>query len=94
MQAVTRVNAEQASKKVMREPTHLNFGEGRRRWGSRAKEAPSDSAGVMATACIQGDSTQHGKSQRWWKGHQPATCEGQAGPNGMTERLVVPKKSI
>ena len=30
-QAVTRVNAEQASKRVMREPTRLNNGEGRRR---------------------------------------------------------------
>jgi len=29
MQAETRVNAEQASKRVMREPTRLNFGEGR-----------------------------------------------------------------
>ena len=32
-QAVTRVNAEQASKRVMRKPTPLNLGEGRRRWG-------------------------------------------------------------
>lgn len=29
MQAVTRVNVEQASKRVMQKPTHLNFGEGR-----------------------------------------------------------------
>ena len=34
MQAVTRVNAEQASKWVMRKPTRLNYGEGRRRWGA------------------------------------------------------------
>jgi hypothetical protein len=32
MQAVTRVNAEQASKQVMQEPTRLSDGEGRRRW--------------------------------------------------------------
>jgi hypothetical protein len=31
MQAVTRVNAEQASKRVMQEPTRLSLGEGRRR---------------------------------------------------------------
>src|SRR5439155_18684537 len=30
-QAVTRVNAEQASKQLMREPTQRTFGEGRRR---------------------------------------------------------------
>ena len=29
MQAVTRVNVEQASKRVMWEPTRLNYGEGR-----------------------------------------------------------------
>jgi len=32
-QAVTRVNVEQASKRVMWEPTRLRFGEGRRRRG-------------------------------------------------------------
>src|SRR6516162_7820604 len=32
--AVTGVNAEQASKRAMWEPTRLNNGEGRRRWGS------------------------------------------------------------
>ena len=36
MQAVTRVNAEQASKRVMRKPTRLNIGEGRSCWGERA----------------------------------------------------------
>jgi len=30
MQAVTRVNVEQASKRVMRKPTRLKYGEGRR----------------------------------------------------------------
>ena len=32
MQAETRVNAEQASKRIMRKPTCLLFREGRRRW--------------------------------------------------------------
>src|SRR5271167_3459784 len=32
MQAVTRVNAKQASKRVVQEPTRLSLGEGRRRW--------------------------------------------------------------
>jgi hypothetical protein len=34
MQAVTRVNVEQASKDLMREPTHLTTGEGSCFWGS------------------------------------------------------------
>jgi hypothetical protein len=33
VQAVTRVNVEQASKRVMWEPTRLSNGEGRRRLG-------------------------------------------------------------
>jgi hypothetical protein len=37
MQAVMRMNAEQASKNVMWEPTRSRNGEGRCRWGRRAK---------------------------------------------------------
>ena len=36
MQAVTRVNVEQASKRVMWKPTRLNYGEGRRLRSMRA----------------------------------------------------------
>jgi len=52
MQAVTRVNAEQASKRVMWEPTRLRFGEGRcsRETLSERPEVPT---GVVATACVQ-----------------------------------------
>lgn len=53
MQAVTRVNAEQASKRVMRKPTRLINGEGCHRGGSEREIAPCDSAGVMATACMK-----------------------------------------
>ncbi len=53
MQAVTRVNAEQASKRLMREPTRLEIGEGRCRWNSTSEQAFIDPAGVMATACMQ-----------------------------------------
>ena len=38
MQAVTRVNAEQASKRVVQGPTRLNYGEGRRRWNSMSEQ--------------------------------------------------------
>jgi hypothetical protein len=54
VQAVTRVNAEQASKRTMRGPTR-NPNRGRLiRLGKRADEAPSRRAGVLATACTQG----------------------------------------
>ena len=46
------MNAEQASKRVIQEPTRLIFGEGRRRWGRRATRAPSGPAGVLAMACM------------------------------------------
>ena len=41
-QAVTRVNAEQASKAVMWEPTRRHNGEGRRRWGTGGHTPRSD----------------------------------------------------
>ena len=54
IQAKTRVNAEQAPKRVMREPTLLQQGEGRRRFGKKSdtmhRAAP---AGVMALACME-----------------------------------------
>ena len=54
VQAVTRVNAEQASKRTMRGPTR-NPNRGRLiRLGKRADEAPSRRAGVLAMACTQG----------------------------------------
>ena len=54
-QAVTRVNAEQASKHLMRQPTQQRDGEGRRREEHRGNDfSPSRVAtGVMATACLQ-----------------------------------------
>ena len=39
---------------------------------------------------IQGDPTQHGKPLSVVCRHQPAAREGQAGPNGVADRLVVP----
>jgi hypothetical protein len=41
MQAVTGVNAEQASKRVMQEPTRLSDGEGRRRGNSMSEQVSS-----------------------------------------------------
>ena len=56
MQAVTRVNAEQTSKRAMREPTYLTDGEGRR-WSSYERRRSTGPAGVVAMACVQGEST-------------------------------------
>jgi len=57
----------------------------------RANE-PISPAGVVATACRQGDQTQHGKPQRWSIEDQPAARERQAGPSGVAERPVLPMK--
>jgi len=47
------------------------------------------SAGVMASACNEGRQTQQGKSRRWRVRLQLGSCEGQARPVEMAERLVV-----
>ena len=59
-----------------------------------ASDSASGSAGVLAAACeTLGSPTQHGKSRRWKaQVFQLAAREGQAGPSGMAERLVVPMK--
>lgn len=52
MQAETRVNAEQASKQGLWEPTRLEFGEGRRLRTRRAT-ACGGPTGVLASACMK-----------------------------------------
>ena len=61
VQAVTRVNAEQASKRTLRRPTRRPYRGRLIRLGKRANRAPSRCAGVVATACTQGKRAQHGK---------------------------------
>ena len=56
MQALTRVNAEQTSKRAMREPTCRTDGEGRR-WSSHERHGSTGPAGVLAMACMEGEST-------------------------------------
>jgi hypothetical protein len=55
MQAITRVNAEQTSKRAMREPTHRTDGEGRRQ-SSHERHGSTGPAGVLAMACMEGES--------------------------------------
>src|SRR5215469_8742371 len=45
MQVVTRVNAEQASKRAMQEPTQLDLGEGRSRWNGTSERVPRSCRG-------------------------------------------------
>ena len=53
MQAVTRVNAEQASKRLTQELTRPDFGEGRSWWNRMSEQVSISPAGVLATACRQ-----------------------------------------
>ncbi len=68
MQAVTRVIVEQASKRVMWEPSRLNYGEGRRRLEETRKgvsNLPSRShRGNGDGMCVRGIDKQHGKPWR------------------------------
>ena len=66
MQAITSVNAEQTSKRAMREPTCLTDGEGRR-WSSYERRRSAGPAGVGAMAWVHGESagntgSPHGES--------------------------------
>jgi len=92
VQAVTRVNAEQASKRSMRRPTRLPYRGRLTRLGKRADDAPSRCAGVVATACTQGKRAQHGKPRGGLSDDQPDAREGGSGRPGVTERLAVPLK--
>ncbi len=97
-QAVTRVNAEQASKSLMWEPTRRENGEGRRHWGTGGHTPRSDAnqwshRGIGDGMSAHGDPTQHGKPRAVEaRDLQPDAREGQAGPTGVTDRLVVPRK--
>jgi hypothetical protein len=94
------VNAEQASKQSLWMPTPWCEGEGRRRGdrspprlGENKAEQPRlhGSAGVVATACRQGEQAQHGRSIGAVAcDHQPDAREGQAGPRWESDRPIVP----
>ena len=93
VQAVTRVNAEQASKRTMRRPTRQPFRGRLTRLGVNERSSkPSRCAGVVATACTQGKRMQHGKPHGVVSNDQLEAREGQAGRFGVAERFVVPLK--
>src|SRR3974390_3102558 len=93
VQAVTRVNAEQASKRTMRRPTRQPFRGRLIRLGvNERRSAPSRCVGGVGTACTQGKRAQHGRPQGVVRDDQPDAREGQAGRFGETERFAVPRK--
>ena len=71
VQAVTRVNVEQASKSTMRKPTRLKHGEGCHRCGKRAKSDPTDSAGVVTMACTKEEDSGNTGSPVVWPCARP-----------------------
>src|SRR5258708_20855564 len=78
VQAATRVNAEQTSKRTMCRPTRKwNRGRLTRMGEFRARTTPICCTGVVAAACTQGKRTKTGKPQRVTREDQPAAREGQ-----------------
>ena len=94
------VNAEQAPKAVMWEPTRHTSGEGRRRWAPEEvrhppheRHGPAVPPGYWRQHARRGDPRQHGKPQvARGSGPQPDAREGQAGRPGVADGLVVPAK--
>src|SRR6516225_1252837 len=92
VQAATRVNAEQASKRSMCRPTRPPYRGRLIRPGEMSEITPSRCTGVLAAACTQGKRTQHGKPHCVIRDDQPDARKGQAGRAGVAERSVVPMK--
>src|SRR5258707_15084531 len=92
VQAATRVNAEQASKRTMCRPTRQPFRGRLIRPGEMSEEYAQllhrGSGGSMYTR----KRTQHGKPRRVIRDDQPDAREGQAGRAGVAERFAVPQK--
>jgi hypothetical protein len=94
------VNAEQAPKAVMWEPTRHSSGEGRRRWAPEEvrhppheRHGPAVPPGYWRQHARRGDPRQHGKPQAArGSGPQPDAREGQAGRPGVADGFVVPAK--
>ena len=89
-QAGTRVNAEHASKRVMRWADRV-FVPGRPLpLGEMSDSTQRSRRGNGVGMRAQGNRTQHGKPHPVVaRDHQPDSREGQAGPDGVAERPVV-----
>ena len=91
------MNAEQASKGGMWEPTRRENGEGRCHWGTGGHTPRSNAnqwshRGIGDGMSAHGDPTQHGKPRAVEaRDLQPDAREGQAGPGGVADRPVLPR---
>src|ERR1700732_4217847 len=90
VQAATRVNVEQASKRKMCRPTRLPYRGRLKQLVELSESTASCYTGVLAAACTQGKRTQHGKPQGEVSDDQPNAREGQVGRHGVAERFVLP----
>ncbi len=82
----------------MWKPTRLLHGEGRRPWGQEGT-TPHDATrsrgptGVLAAACLHTEIRRNtGSPRRCGFTPQPESREGQAGPSGVADGFVVPRK--
>jgi hypothetical protein len=82
----------------MWEPTRLLYGEGRRLWRHEGT-TPHDATvargptGVLAVACLHTEIRSNTGSPKWCgSAPQPEAREGQAGPPGVADGFVVPRK--
>ena len=94
-QAVTRVNAEQASKQVMWEPTQQRDGEGRRHrffFRGATRFPPVVPPGYRRRHVCPGRSSATRETPGGGCVTQPDAREGQAGPRGESQRSIVPAK--
>ena len=87
------MNVEQASKRVLRKPTRLSYGEGRRSPGKKSDIRLEGSAGVVTPACRQEEVVRNtGSPCGGERDLQPEPREGQSGPLRVAERPVVVRK--
>ena len=94
LQAVMRMNAVQASKKLMQELTRRNFGESGNQWERTSEQAHWSCRGSGDGMQTQGTRRNTGNPSGDRNLDQPATRESQAGPCGVAERPTVPLKLV
>ena len=97
MQAVTTVNAGEASKTLMRKPTQRHHGEGRRRRVAKPELKPVDDKDLMVPpgyrrqhVCKESNINTGSPSGEDQGSSTEPPARARAGPDGMAERFVVP----
>ena len=87
-----KMNAEQAPKRVMQEPTRRESREGRCQWEKTSEQAHWFCRGIGGGMQTKGTSRNTGSPSGGCSRDQPETRESQTGPCGVAERPVVPRK--